>query len=48
MSKTEIEAQIALMLKKGIIQVSNNPFASPVLLVKKKDGTWHFVWIIDI
>jgi hypothetical protein len=40
--KTEIEKQIADMLKKGVIQHSNSPFASPVLLVKKKDGTWRF------
>ena len=39
--KIEIERQVEDLLQIGFIQPSQSPFASPVLLVKKKDGSWR-------
>ncbi|XP_021846729.2 uncharacterized protein [Spinacia oleracea] len=36
-----IEQLIQDMLERGVIQNSSSPFASPVVLVGKKDGTWR-------
>lgn len=40
--KRAIEATVKEMIETRIIQPSNSLFASHVLLVKKKDGTWRF------
>lgn len=40
--KDEIERQVHDMLQAGLIQPISSSFLSPVLLVKKKDGSWRF------
>ncbi|XP_039032057.1 uncharacterized protein LOC120166978 [Hibiscus syriacus] len=40
--KAEVEKHIATMLSSSVIQPSKSPFASPCLLIKKKDDTWRF------
>src|SRR5699024_8447811 len=37
-----IDAEIEKMLKLGVIRRSKSPFASPVVLVQKKQGDWRF------
>jgi hypothetical protein len=40
--KDEIERQVKELLLAGHITLSTGPYASPVLLVQKKDGSWRF------
>lgn len=39
MQKSEMEKLIKEMLKAGIIRDSNSSFASPIVMVKNKDGS---------
>ena len=40
--RQEVAHQLHQMQKNGIIQPSNSPWASPIVLVRKKDGTLRF------
>jgi hypothetical protein len=39
--KDEMEAQIRELLASKVIRPSQSPYASPAILVRKKDGTWR-------
>jgi len=39
--KNEVERLIGEMLEEGLIRYKKSPYASPVIMVKKSDGTWR-------
>ena len=40
--RAEADTLLKDMLKKGVIEPSSSPWTSPIVLVKKKDGSTHF------
>jgi hypothetical protein len=40
--KDRIERQVETMLQQGVIRPNSSSFSSPVLLVRKKDGSYRF------
>ncbi len=40
--RTVVEEQVGEILENDIIKPSNSPWSSPIVLVRKKDGTWRF------
>ncbi|CAB0033269.1 unnamed protein product [Trichogramma brassicae] len=40
--RIEIERQVQEMLANGVIEPSNSPYNSPIVLAKKKGGQWRF------
>ncbi|KZS09875.1 Uncharacterized protein APZ42_025792, partial [Daphnia magna] len=40
--KAIVQKQVDEMLSRSVIERSTSPWASPVVLAKKKDGSWHF------
>ena len=37
-----IKKEVQSMLEKGVIQPSKSPYSAPIVLQKKKDGSWRF------
>ncbi|GJR79840.1 hypothetical protein Tco_0150625 [Tanacetum coccineum] len=41
--KDVIETMVKELLDSGVIRPSHSPFSSPIVMVKKKDGSWRMI-----
>ena len=41
LENAEIKKQVQEILEKGFIRPSTSPYRSPIVLVRKKDGSWR-------
>ncbi|GKA62323.1 putative mitochondrial protein [Tanacetum coccineum] len=46
--KDAIEGMVKELMDSGVIRASQSPFSSPIVMVKKKDGTWRIMKEDDI
>ena len=37
-----VDAEVTKMLEQGVVKPSSSPWSSPIVMVKKKDGSWRF------
>ena len=40
--KTVVDSEVTKMLEQGVVKPSSSPWSSPIVMVCKKDGSWHF------
>ena len=40
--KSVINGKVEKMVEQGVVRPSSSPWSSPIVMVRKKDGSWHF------